>query len=109
MNSLRIELEPTEDILAEVGRRKGDRVVVGFAAETDPDPEQALAKMHRKNADLLVLNDVTQPDAGFDTDTNRVTIFTSDGGKRELPLLSKREVAEAILDSAVHWKKDRMR
>lgn len=108
-NRLRLELEPTEDILAEVGRLKGDRVVVGFAAETDADPDQAVAKLKRKNADLLVLNDVTQPDAGFDTDTNRVTIFTSRGGKREFPLMSKREVADAILDEVSLWKKDRLR
>ncbi len=108
-SGLRLELEPTEDILAEVGRRKGDRIVVGFAAETDADPEKALAKMRRKNADLLVLNDVTQPDAGFDTETNRVTIFSSDGERREFPLLSKREVADAILDGALYWKKERKR
>lgn len=108
-SGLHLELEKTEDILAEVGRRKGDRVIVGFAAETDADPEQALAKMKRKNADLLVLNDVTQPDAGFDTETNRVTLFSSNGEKREFPLLSKREVADAILDGVLHWKKERKR
>lgn len=93
-----ITLEPTPDILAEIGKRKGSRVLVGFAAETDDLVANARKKLQRKHLDLVVANDVGRPDAGFDVDTNRVTILDAAGGIEELPLLSKREVADRILD-----------
>jgi len=91
-------LEPTPDILAELGKRKGKRILVGFAAETDDLVANARKKLQRKNLDLMVANDVGQTGAGFDVDTNVVKILDAMGGVEELPLLSKREVADRILD-----------
>ncbi|HYL80789.1 MAG TPA: bifunctional phosphopantothenoylcysteine decarboxylase/phosphopantothenate--cysteine ligase CoaBC [Candidatus Acidoferrum sp.] len=96
-----VTLEPTPDILAEVGKRKGTRIVVGFAAETDDLVANARKKLQRKHVDLMVANDVRQPGAGFDTDTNVVKILDAEGGVEDLPLLSKHEVAERILDRVV--------
>jgi phosphopantothenoylcysteine decarboxylase/phosphopantothenate--cysteine ligase len=102
--SMTLELEPTEDILAEVGERarglEPRPVIVGFAAETG-SLDRAPEKLRRKGADLLVANDVTEPGSGFGTDTNRVEILAADGTRDELPLLSKREVAERLLDRVV--------
>jgi phosphopantothenoylcysteine decarboxylase/phosphopantothenate--cysteine ligase len=96
-----LELEPTEDILAEVGARAATLdprpVIVGFAAETG-SLERAPDKLRRKGADLLVANDVSEPGSGFGTDTNRVVILASDGRRDDLPLLTKREVADRLLD-----------
>jgi phosphopantothenoylcysteine decarboxylase/phosphopantothenate--cysteine ligase len=98
---LALELEPTEDILAEVGARARERtprpVIVGFAAETG-SLDRAPEKLRRKGADLLVANDVSEPGSGFGTDTNRVVILGADGSRDELPLLAKREVADRLLD-----------
>ncbi len=91
-------LETVPDILAELGKRKGPRILVGFAAETDDVLANARAKLQRKNLDLVVANDVGRVGAGFDVDTNAVTILDATGGAEELPLLSKREVADRILD-----------
>ena len=93
-----VALEPTPDILAELGKRKGKRILVGFAAETDDLVANARKKLQRKNLDLMVANDVGQAGAGFDADTNVVKILDAMGGVEELPLLSKREVADRILD-----------
>jgi phosphopantothenoylcysteine decarboxylase/phosphopantothenate--cysteine ligase len=93
-----VALEPTPDILAELGKRKGTRILVGFAAETDDLVANARKKLQRKNLDLMVANDVGQSGAGFDVDTNVVKILDAAGGVEELPLLSKREVADRILD-----------
>ncbi len=102
--SLTLELEPTEDILAEVGTRAKDTVprpiIVGFAAETG-SLERAPAKLRRKGADLLVANDVSEPGSGFGTDTNRVSILAADGSRDDLPLMAKREVAHRLLDRVV--------
>ncbi|HEY4709254.1 MAG TPA: bifunctional phosphopantothenoylcysteine decarboxylase/phosphopantothenate--cysteine ligase CoaBC [Candidatus Acidoferrales bacterium] len=102
---LTLELEPTPDILAELGRepvREGRRrVLVGFAAETENLAENARGKLARKRADMIVANDVTQEGAGFDADTNIVTIFQRDGGELPLPKLTKLEVANRILDQAL--------
>ncbi len=98
---LHIELEPTPDILAEVGRRKGHRLVVGFAAETDHPIEHGREKLAQKNLDVIVVNDVTAEGAGFDVDTNRGTLLDRHGGLIELPLMSKREMAERIFDHLV--------
>jgi phosphopantothenoylcysteine decarboxylase/phosphopantothenate--cysteine ligase len=103
---LTLELEPTEDILIEVhklmtGPRDVSRpLVVGFAAETG-SLDRAADKLRRKGVDLLVANDVAEPGSGFGTDTNRVSILAADGSRDELPLLTKREVADEILDRVV--------
>jgi len=92
-------LEATNDILAELGRRRRPgQVLVGFAAETDDVSERALAKMQAKQVDLMVANDVSAPEVGFDHDTNAVTIFGADGTVGTVPLAAKSEVADAILD-----------
>ena len=96
-----IALEPTPDILAEVAKRKGSCVLVGFAAETNDLVANARKKLAQKHLDLVVANDVSQPGAGFDADTNIVKILDPAGGVEELPLLSKREVADRILDRVV--------
>lgn len=99
--SLTLELEPTEDILAEVAARARTLsprpVIVGFAAETG-SLERAAGKLQRKGADLLVANDVAEAGSGFGTDTNRVSILAADGTREDLPLLTKREVADRLLD-----------
>ncbi len=92
-------LEPTADILAELGRRhRPGQVLVGFAAETDHVGERARSKLVAKGADLMVANDVSAPGAGFDHDTNEVTIFGADGSAETLSIRTKAAVAEAILD-----------
>lgn len=101
---LEISLEPTTDILAEVAKKKGRRIVVGFAAETDQVAENARKKLASKNADLIVANDVTAEGAGFDQDTNVVTLFSCDGRDLALPKLAKSEVAQRILDEVVRLR-----
>src|SRR5271163_4243614 len=104
VESLTISLTPTADILAEVAKTKGERLIVGFAAETDHVAENARKKLAAKNADLIVANDVTAEGAGFDTDTNIVTLFARDGRDLALPKLSKNEVAQRILDEVVRLR-----
>ena len=93
-----IVLEPTPDILAELGVAKRGQVLVGFAAETENVAVHAADKLARKNADLLVANDVSAPDAGFEVDTNRAILFDSSGASEETPLLTKAALADVILD-----------
>jgi phosphopantothenoylcysteine decarboxylase/phosphopantothenate--cysteine ligase len=81
-------------------------VVVGFAAEAG-SIDRAPAKLTRKQVDLIVANDVTEPGAGFGIDTNRVTIFDDAGGREDLPLLTKRDVADRILNRVVQRLADR--
>lgn len=100
-DGLTVRLEPNVDILAEAARDKGNRLVVGFAAETERVAENARKKLAAKNADLMVANDVTAEGAGFDVDTNVVTLFARDGRDFPLPKLPKREVADRILDEVV--------
>jgi phosphopantothenoylcysteine decarboxylase / phosphopantothenate---cysteine ligase len=99
-SSLVLDLEPTDDILAAVGREAGSRVVIGFAAETENVVENATKKLNEKRADLIVANDVSAPDSGFDVDNNRIALVSSEGVV-ELPLLSKREAAARIIDAAM--------
>jgi phosphopantothenoylcysteine decarboxylase / phosphopantothenate---cysteine ligase len=99
-----LELEMTPDILAEICRRKQERIVVGFAAETERVAEHARRKLAAKPVDLIVANDVTRQDAGFDVDTNVVTFFARDGKEQALPKLAKREVADRILDEVLRLK-----
>ena len=93
-----IALARTEDIVTGLARRKGRRLVVGFAAETHDVVEAARGKLRAKQLDLVVANDVTQPGAGFGTDTNLVRLLGADGTDEQLPLLPKAEVAGRILD-----------
>jgi phosphopantothenoylcysteine decarboxylase / phosphopantothenate---cysteine ligase len=93
-----IELEKNPDILWELGQKKQHQILVGFAAETQSLLENAREKLERKNLDMLVANDVTIAGAGFNTETNIVKLLLSDGAIEELPLLTKKEVAEIILD-----------
>ena len=93
-----LELEKTPDILLELGRKKGGRIHVGFALETDRHEANAMRKLHSKNLDLVVLNDPLQPGAGFAVDTNVVTLISADGARETLPRMSKAEVADAILN-----------
>ena len=92
-----LELEANPDILATIRGRKDGRIFVGFAAETGDPRAEGLRKLAEKGLDLLVANDVSQPDAGFAVDTNRVTLLTSRGEEQALPLLSKLQVAERIV------------
>jgi phosphopantothenoylcysteine decarboxylase/phosphopantothenate--cysteine ligase len=93
-----VRLEPTPDILAEVGGRKGTRVLVGFAAETEDLVANARAKLGRKHLDLVVANEVGQPGAGFEADTNAVKIVDPSGQAEDVPVQSKRAVADRVLD-----------
>jgi phosphopantothenoylcysteine decarboxylase/phosphopantothenate--cysteine ligase len=103
---LKLELEPTADILGELGKMKNGLVLVGFAAETGNVAENARAKLREKGLDILVANDVTQEGAGFDADTNVVTLFTRGGGEVELPKLTKAEVADRVLDEVVRLRRN---
>jgi len=93
-----LELAPTPDILAEVAAQKGNRTLVGFAAETADLAENARAKLARKHVDLVVANDVSREGAGFDVDTNIVTLVRRDGTQAELPQMSKLDLATRLLD-----------
>jgi phosphopantothenoylcysteine decarboxylase/phosphopantothenate--cysteine ligase len=95
---LTLELERTPDILAEICREKGARIVVGFAAESDDVIEAARRKLARKACDLLVANDISHEGAGFDADDNAVVFVWPDGQIEELPALPKSEVAAQLLD-----------
>ena len=97
-DAVTLDLIKTPDILAEI---KGDFIKVGFAAETENVVENARRKLSSKKVDLFVANDVSAPDSGFAVDTNRVTIIDKSGKVEELPLITKREVADKILDRVV--------
>lgn len=97
-----IVLEPTHDFLVDLGRLKpAGQVLVGFAAETDDVVRNADRKLRSKGLDLIVANDVGAPGAGFEHDTNQVTILGGDGSVDTMPLSSKRAVARAVLDAVV--------
>jgi phosphopantothenoylcysteine decarboxylase / phosphopantothenate---cysteine ligase len=97
--ALAIPMEPTADVLdATRGVRKTGSIMVGFALETGDAVAKGLAKLERKDLDLIVVNDALEPGAGFEKDTNRVALLSRDGTRKILPLQTKREVAEAILD-----------
>ena len=104
----RIELVRNPDILLQVAQQRSaterPAVVVGFAAETDDLMENAKAKLEKKGLSLIVANDVGAPDAGFAVDTNRVTLLADDGSSETLPLMSKAEAAQHI----VQWVADRL-
>ena len=97
-----LELKKTRDILSEVSKnRTKGMLVVGFAAETNDVIGYARSKMEKKGLDLVIANDITAKGAGFNTDTNIATILTRSGGEIELPLMSKREMADKILDEII--------
>jgi phosphopantothenoylcysteine decarboxylase/phosphopantothenate--cysteine ligase len=99
--SMMVELRRNPDILAELGRQKGRRILVGFAAETQDLLKHAREKLTGKNLDMIVANDVTQEGAGFDSDTNIVRLLTADGKIEELPQMSKDVVAGILLDRII--------
>jgi phosphopantothenoylcysteine decarboxylase/phosphopantothenate--cysteine ligase len=96
-----LELDPTPDILAELGQKKGDRLLVGFAAETENLRREARRKLQSKNCDMVVGNLVGQEGTGFESDTNEVILALSTGDVIALPRASKREVAGRIFDEAL--------
>jgi phosphopantothenoylcysteine decarboxylase/phosphopantothenate--cysteine ligase len=97
-DALTLTLTKNADILAELGRRKGRQVLVGFAAETRDLAANARAKLTKKNLDMIVANDVTAPGAGFNADTNAVRLLYRDGRAEELDLMAKAELAGVIFD-----------
>jgi len=103
---MKLELEPTADILAELGAKKGSRIVIGFAAETNDAMANARKKLESKSLDAIVLNDVSQPGIGFDSERNAVTILTH-AGAEIVPESSKWEVAHRVLDAVVKVKAER--
>lgn len=101
---LTLDLDPTPDILAEVGRIKGDRLLIGFAAETDNLVAEARRKLTTKNCDMVVANLVNQAGTGFESDLNKVTLVTRTGETVDLPEASKREIADRIFDHALRLR-----
>jgi len=95
---LSIPLERNPDILAELGQRKGQRVLVGFAAETQDLLANAAQKVRQKQLDFIVANDISDPDIGFASDENRVHILDAAGQIEELPTMAKVHIADHILD-----------
>jgi phosphopantothenoylcysteine decarboxylase/phosphopantothenate--cysteine ligase len=105
--NLTLTLVPTPDILADVSKRRHkDLLVIGFAAETNEVLKHAREKLKRKNLDAVIANDITRDGAGFETDTNIITIITREGETIELPMLSKLDAAERILDCAQHLRRE---
>jgi len=97
---LSLDLEPTADILAGLGRapERASKLLIGYALETGAGPEAARSKLREKGLDLLVWNDPTRPDCGFGSDRNQVAFLDPEGGLEELPLLTKAEIARRLLD-----------
>jgi phosphopantothenoylcysteine decarboxylase/phosphopantothenate--cysteine ligase len=106
-SSFNISLEKNPDIISEVGKIKGNRILVGFAMETDNLLKNAYDKMVSKNMDLIVANDLNKPGAGFQYDTNSVRIIDRSGDVRKLPMMNKKRVANKILDRIKRLSKER--
>ncbi|HWO77901.1 MAG TPA: bifunctional phosphopantothenoylcysteine decarboxylase/phosphopantothenate--cysteine ligase CoaBC [Bacillus sp. (in: firmicutes)] len=106
-STLTITLEKTKDILKDLGKIKSHQILVGFAAETNDVVEYAMKKLKEKNLDLVVANDVTEAGAGFEGDTNIVTLIDSKGDQEALPILSKTQVAQKILEKVTELLKGR--
>ncbi|MGA2270004.1 MAG: bifunctional phosphopantothenoylcysteine decarboxylase/phosphopantothenate--cysteine ligase CoaBC [Bryobacteraceae bacterium] len=96
-----LELDPTPDILAELGRKKGDRLLIGFAAETQNLPQEARRKLESKNCDMVVGNLVGGSETGFESDENEVVLALSTGELMALPRAPKREIADRIFDEVL--------
>jgi len=99
-----LELIRTTDILEKLGKAKKNQIVVGFAAETNDGIAYATDKLKRKNLDMIVLNDVSRKDAGFNKETNHVILIKRDKSKKELPTDTKVHIAEKILDEILTLK-----
>ena len=99
-----LELDPTPDILSELGRKKGDRLLIGFAAETENLRAEARRKLEAKGCDMIVGNLVGQPEGGFESDQNEVTLALRSGEYIELPRASKRAIADGILDQLLRLR-----
>ena len=102
---LTLELEPTADILKELGSTKNSKVLVGFAAETENHIQNGLEKLKAKNLDLIVVNSASGPDSAFDNDMNHATLIDRSGHTEEIPLVSKLVMADKILDRVVQLLK----
>jgi phosphopantothenoylcysteine decarboxylase/phosphopantothenate--cysteine ligase len=103
---LALDLERTADILTELGaRRRPDCLLIGFAAETEQPIEHARRKLREKKLDLIVLNDVSETDAGFDVDTNRVWLIGAEGEAEGWPLLGKDEVGERLMERVAQMRR----
>jgi phosphopantothenoylcysteine decarboxylase/phosphopantothenate--cysteine ligase len=102
---LSLELDPTPDILAELGRKKRDWLLIGFAAETENLEREARRKLETKNCDMIVANLVGRDDTGFESDQNEVALALRTGEFLRLPRASKRELADEILDQALHLRR----
>lgn len=98
--SASLAMAPTPDILKSLSSRKEHRVYIGFAAETENLIAEARRKLNEKNLDMVVANDVSRPDSGFESDTNLAALVTAQDAITELPLLSKRDLAEKIVSWA---------
>lgn len=106
-NSFSLQLGKNVDILKEAGKRKNKQILVGFAAEVKDLKKNALDKLKLKNLDLVIVNDITRKDSGFGTETNKVTIFDDKSLETDLPLMSKYELAEYILEKIQSIYKNR--
>ena len=95
---LDISLDRTKDILSAVAKNKEDRIIVGFAAETENVEQYAREKLRQKNMDMIVANNVTEKNSGFEADTNKVIIIKKDGTAEDFPLMRKSDLADVILD-----------
>lgn len=105
--SLHIDLEKTQDILRTLGAEKTPgQLLVGFSLETNNEKEFALKKLREKHLDLIVMNSLNDPGAGFNYDTNKVTLFDKNGGEKVLPLKSKQEVAQDIVSAIIQMQHD---
>lgn len=98
-----LRLEETIDILKEIGKKKDNKLLIGFALETESELDSAKKKLKEKNLDLIVLNNPTKQGAGFRADTNIVTLIDAQGEIENFPLMSKKQVANKILDKIIHY------
>ncbi|WP_268877397.1 bifunctional phosphopantothenoylcysteine decarboxylase/phosphopantothenate--cysteine ligase CoaBC [Alteribacter lacisalsi] len=105
--TMNIEMERTTDILKTLGEQKEHQILVGFAAESENVAGYARGKLDKKNLDMVVANSIVEAGSGFQTDTNKVTLIGSNGMEKELPLLTKQEVAQAVLDEAARILKEK--
>jgi phosphopantothenoylcysteine decarboxylase/phosphopantothenate--cysteine ligase len=99
-----LELDPTPDILFELGQKKGDRLLIGFAAETENLKAESRRKLEAKSADMMVGNLVGQDTGGFESDENEVVLALRSGEYIELPRASKREIADGIFDQVLRLR-----
>ncbi|MBL0732207.1 MAG: bifunctional phosphopantothenoylcysteine decarboxylase/phosphopantothenate--cysteine ligase CoaBC [Desulfosarcina sp.] len=105
--TITLSMQKTEDILKKLGQNKQNRILVGFAAETENLKQYAQKKLREKNLDLIIGNIVgSSPASGFQSETNKVTLFFKDGAEKSLPLMEKEEVAHAILQNIFHFNND---